>query len=818
MAPKNTKSIEELTREHVDLQVDPDVFEFSDTSELQPLACDGLLAQPRALRALEMGLSIPGAGYNVYVAGSSRFERKCQVRDVISARAQRQPTPPDWVYVNDFDHPEHPWAISLSPGEGLRLKRSVDQMLQRLAEELPQALQEEEPSRQLQRLGHQLQEQAQALSRELEELAKERELSVRMTMGGLMLVPLREGRPMSDEEVAALSEEEQSAIRARQGEVAEHASALTSRQQDLQRKIQARIKQLEREFAARYIDPLVQAVAREHQHPRVLAWLERAKEDMVHHLENFRPIEEDSERNLIALTSSDRLAPYRVNVVVDNGGIDGAPVVIEDCPNYKNLFGVLDRHVDGLGRGHVDFTRIRAGSLMRASGGYLVFDILDALVEPAVWKELKRVMKSGTLQIQEYEPMGIFAISALQPEPIPLNVKLVACGSPRLYHMLYLMDEDFREVFKVKAELDPNMVRDADESVKLGRLVASMDVRPFDGGGIAELIRVAARMAGDRRKLTAELGQVADLVREADYWAGRQAARRVRAEHVRTAIEERIYRSDLIAQHLNELVEDAALRISVDGEVAGQINAMSVIDLGDLAFGRPLRVTAGVGVGAAGLINIERESKLSGSTFDKSMLILEGYLRNKYAGEQPLALSASLAVEQSYGMIEGDSASVAELLCLLSALAEAPLRQDIAVTGSVNQWGQVQAVGGVNEKIEGFFDVCTIEGLTGRQGVIIPASNVRNVILRPDVVEAIARDRFHVWAIDHVDRGLELLSGLAAGTFDDEETVHGRVARRLRGLADVLSQRHAWSEGGVRMIPSDQHPNGDPRPRLPGNH
>jgi predicted ATP-dependent protease len=354
--------------------------------------------------------------------------------------------------------------------------------------------------------------------------------------------------------------------------------------------------------------------------------------------------------------------------------------------------------------------------------------------------------------------------------------------------------------------------------MKIGRLVASMDVRPFEAAGVAELIRVAARMAGDRRKLTAELGQVADLVREADYWAGRQAARRVRAEHVRTAVEERIYRSDLIAQHLNELIEDAALRITCDGEVAGQINAMSVVDLGDLAFGRPLRVTAGVGVGAAGLINIERESKLSGSTFDKSMLILEGYLRNKYANDQPLALSASLAVEQSYGMIEGDSASVAELLCLLSALAEAPLRQDIAVTGSVNQWGQVQAVGGVNEKIEGFFDVCRIGGLTGRQGVIIPASNVRNVILRPDVVDAVGRGRFHVWAIDHVDRGLELLSGLSAGTFEDEETVHGRVARRLRCLADVLARRHAWTEGGVRLITPDQHPNGDPRPRLPGNH
>jgi predicted ATP-dependent protease len=818
MAPKRGSPPEQLTAEHVDLRIDSEALGFADTTELPALA-DGLLAQPRAVRALELGLGIRDAGYNIYLAGPNRSERKQQVRDAIVAHAKRQPTPPDWIYVNDFDHPEHPWAISLAPGEGRRLKRSVDEMLARLAEELPQALQQEEPSRQLQRLGQQLQEQAQSLSRELEELAKTKGLAVRMTMGGLMLVPLRDGRPLSDEELSALSDEEQREIRQRQAEVAEHASALTSRQQELQRRIQARSRELEREFAARHVDPLIQSVAREHSHARLHAWLERAKEDMVQHLEHFRPVEDDNERGLLALTGADRLSQYRVNVVVDNGGIDGAPVIVEDCPNYKNLFGVLDRRVDGLGRSHVDFTRIRAGSLLRASGGFVVFDVVDALVEPAVWKELKRGIKSGTLQIQEYEPMGIFSISALQPEPIPLDVKLVVCGSPRLYHMLYLLDEDFREVFKVKAELDPHMDRDADEAETLGRLVASLDVRPFDAAGVAELVRAAARMAGDRRKLTAELGEVADLVREADYWAGRQAAKRVRADHVRTAIDERIYRSDLIARRLAELIEDGALRISVEGEVAGQINAMSVVDLGDHAFGRPLRVTAGVGVGAAGLINIERESKLSGSTFDKSMLILEGYLRNKYANDQPLALSASLAVEQSYGLIEGDSASVAELLCLLSALAQTPLRQDIAVTGSVNQWGQVQAVGGVNEKIEGFFDVCRLGGLTGAQGVLIPASNVRNVILRPDVVAAVENGGFHVWAIEHVDQGLELLSGLSAGTLDDEESVHWRVAGRLRALADVLDKRHAWGgDGGIRVLTSEEHPPGDPRPPFPGNH
>lgn len=817
MAANRGTGIEQLTTEHVDLRVDPDAFGFADTSELQPLE-EGLLAQPRAQRALDLGLSIRGAGYNIYFAGLNRFERKQQVRDAIAARAGTQATPPDWVYVNDFDRPEHPWAISLSPGEGMRLRRSVDAMLDRLADELPRALQEEEPSRQLQRLGHQLQEQAQRLSEELETLAKEKGLAVRMTMGGLMLVPIRDGKPMSDKEVEALSEDDKREIRESQGEVAEHASALTSRQQELQRRIQSQIKQLEREFAARYIDPLVRDVARMHQHPRVHAWLEAAKAHMVHHLEHFRPLDDEGERGLLALASADRLAPYRVNVVVDNGGLEGAPIVIENCPNYKNLFGVLDRQVDGLGRGHVDFTRIRAGSLLRAAGGYLVFDILDALVEPAVWKELKRIIKSGTLTIQEYEPMGIFAISALQPEAIPLNVKLVACGLPRLYHMLYLLDEDFREVFKVKAELDPHMVRDHEEGMKLGRLVASMDVRPFDAGGVAELVRAGARMAGDRRKLTAELGEIADIVREADYWADRQAAMRVRAEHVRTALDERVYRSDLVAARLGELVEDGTLRVTVEGEVAGQINAMSVVDLGDYAFGRPLRVTAGIGVGTAGLINIERESKLSGSTYDKSMLILEGYLRSKYANDHPLALSASLAVEQSYGMIDGDSASVAELLCLLSALAETALRQDIGVTGSVNQWGQVQAVGGVNEKIEGFYDVCCIGGLTGNQGVLIPASNVRNLILRPDVVEAVERGHFRVWAIDHVDRGLELLSGLPAGSSEDEDTVHGRVAKRLRELAEVLEKRHAWPNGGIRILPTEDHPPGDPRPRLPGNH
>jgi len=467
-----------------------------------------------------------------------------------------------------------------------------------------------------------------------------------------------------------------------------------------------------------------------------------------------------------------------------------------------------------------DFTHIKAGSLLRANGGYLVFDIREALKEPLVWKELKRTVQTGSLEYHMYDPFGVFATSALKPEPIPLNVKLIVHGTPLLYYLLEIYDEDFPEIFKVKADFASVLENQADPFVVLARFIQKLvkddHLIAFRADAIVELARAGARVAQDRKKLTARFGQIADLAREAVFWARREKSELVTADHMRKAAEDKIFRSNLIESNIQELIRNRTLLIDLEGRKTGQVNGLSVVQLGDYAFGRPIRVTASVGVGAAGIINIERESKLSGRSFDKAMLILEGYLRNQYAARRPIALSASLAMEQSYGPIEGDSASIAELLCLLSAIGQIPLRQDIAVTGSVNQWGQVQAVGGVSEKVEGFFEACRQNGLTGQQGVCLPEANIRHLVLRPGVLDALHQGRFHIWAIRTVDEGLSLLSTVPAGATGETGSFHWSVEQQLVRMAEALREQAVAVERELQ--PALYIPEGmrDPRPGLPG--
>ncbi|MFG0335639.1 MAG: Lon protease family protein, partial [Maioricimonas sp. JB049] len=549
---------------------------------------------------------------------------------------------------------------------------------------------------------------------------------------------------------------------------------------------------------------------------------------IVDHLDRFREVDRSPPNPVQALLQGhelheqQRFMDYQVNVVVDNSNHDRPPVIVENAPNYRNLFGTIERVVDRHGRVTTNFTRIKAGSLLRANGGYLVFDITDASGEPFVWKELKRTLKSGQVEIETYDPFSMFTVSALKPDPIPLDVKLVAAGPPLIYHLLCLYDEDFSRVFRVKADFDVEITRDADAGQLYGQFVRKLSdtegLLPFTADAVAELVISGARLTNDRGKISTEFTHVGDIARESDYWARRDGAEFVDAEHVHQAYEKRIFRSNLIATKIREMISDGTLIFDLEGTAVGQINGLAVINLGDYAFGRPSRVTASVGIGAAGLINIERESRLSGRTYDKGLLIIDGYIRNKYAKKHPVTLSASIAMEQSYGGIDGDSASVAELLCLLSAVGSIPLRQDIAVTGSINQWGEVQAIGGVNEKVEGFFDVCRETGLTGTQGVCIPDSNVKNLVLRPDVVSAIEQGQFHVWAVRNLDEAAELFAGQPAGGINSSNTFHGTVSNRLELMIDALKKQPTsygphllWTPGVPTGLPPD------PRPPLPGD-
>jgi predicted ATP-dependent protease len=814
-----------LTLDQVRFETAPDQLGFADTSQLQPL--DAIVGQPRATEALDLGVGVRHQEYHIYAAGLTGTGRLKLVQQALQERIGAARIPDDWVYVNNFNEPDRPLAINLPAGQGRELRSAVQTLIETLVESLPKAFREEDFSRERDRIGEQYRKKGEEIFHELETHAAEHQIAVKQLPDGeVLFIPLRDGKPMSPDEIKQLSPDELEELQRRQDQMLQTAGKLLERQQEMQLQLTADVRQVVRSFATRLVAPLVAAIAQRFTIPRLLQWLEQLQQHVVDHLDRFRLRDQLPPEKLGELLEGHDLyqqkpfLDYHVNVLVDNSGLPRPPVVIESAPNYKNLFGTIERIVDRYGRVTTNFTRIKAGSLLRANGGCLVFDLLDALTEPFVWKELKRTLKAGVIEIEVYDPFAMFTVSALSPEPIPLSVRLVVAGPPLVYHLLCLYDEDFSRLFRVKADFDVEIRREADGGRLYGQFVRKLSdtegTLPFTAGGVAELLRTGARLSGDRQKLSTEFTLIGDVVREADYWARKESADRVTEQHVQTALNRRIYRSDLIAEKIRELIADGTLLIEVQGTARGQVNGLAVYNLGDYAFARPSRVSASVGVGTHGIVNIERESRLSGKTFDKGLLILDGYLRNLYAQRNPLSLSAAIAMEQSYGGIDGDSASVAELLCLLGALAGTPLRQDVAVTGSINQAGQVQAIGGVNEKIEGFFDVCQAADLSSSQGVCFPRSNVRNLVLRPDVVEAVEQGKFHLWAIDHVDQAIELFSGIPAGNVDQPETFHGRVQARLTDMLESLKKQPPGQQVFVTPGAAPAAPPPDPRPPLPG--
>ncbi len=820
------RTIRELTTDEVKLSVTPESFGFETTAELTPL--EEIVGQPRAMRALDLGLGIRHPNYHIYAAGMTGTGRMETIRRALADRIHDESIPPDWMFVNNFEEPDNPVAIALKAGVGIRFKQDMENLVHLLKETLPKAFRHEDFGREKDRLRKRYREQGDELFNELDTMARESGMGVQQLPDGqILFVPLKDDRPITPEEVKQLSPEEMEDLENRQQKLIDESGKVLGKQQEMEQKLSREVREVAKEFAARIIDPLVDELSKNYELEKLQNWFSRLKKHLVDHIDRFRERGAMPPPALIAAMGgeeaaggSDQFLEYQVNLLVDNSKLEKAPVIVEDAPNYRNLFGTIERLVDRSGRVTTNFTRIKTGSLLKASGGYLILNLMDALVEPYVWKQLKRTLKSGSLELEVYDPFALFTVSGLKPEAIPLKTKLVALGEPLIYHLLYLYDEDFREIFRVKADFDEEMNRDQEAGTIYGRFVRKLSdeeqILPFHANGISELIGAGSRMADHKQKLSTTFNRLANIIREADYWARNENAEAVRSEHVRKALSEQVYRSDMIASKIRELIDDGTLLIDVQDKVTGQINGLAVANLGDYAFGRPSRLTASVGIGTSGIINIERESRLSGKTFDKGLLILEGFLRNTYAQKQALALSAGIAMEQSYGGIDGDSASVAELLCLLSALADVPLRQDIAMTGSVNQRGEVQAIGGVNEKVEGFFDVCRQQGLTGTQGVAIPASNVNNLVLRPDLVMAIEQGEFHIWAVEHVDQAMELFGGIPAGSVDDEGSFHGKVMTRLTEMSDVLKEQHTAGGDRVLAAPTAPATPPDPRPPLPG--
>jgi len=821
-----TESVEDrcrLSSAEIELTLPVEDLGFSDTTELEALT--GLVAHPRALEALELGVGIAHRNYHMYAAGLAGTGKLDLLRTALEERLDGKRVPSDWVYVNNFSEPGRPLAIEIPGGQAVEFRNAIQDLVQKLAEAIPRAFREEDFGREKERLRSDYRKRDEAIAESLETFAAEYGMtSIQTPDGNILYLPRKDdGGPMTPEEIDELPAERMKEIESHRDELMEKASQAVEQQQQLMLDINSDIRSIAREFALRLIKPWIDDLVERFPQDKVCTWLAKLQDHVIDHLDQFRSEDGPALGDGVPLNLHDpalreKFLDYQVNVLVDNSGITSPPVVIENAPNYRNLFGTIERVVDEHGRVTANFTRIKPGSLLKANGGFLVFDLLDALREPFVWKELKRTLKSGEIQIESYDPFSIFTVTAIQPEAIPLNIRLVAAGPPLLYHLLCLHDDDFARVFRVKADFDDETLGGKDACLLYGQFVRRLseteNTLPFTVNAVVELVRSGARLTDHRGKVSTEFTYVADVIREADFHARRAGSEIVHAEHVRTAEERRVFRSDRIAEKIRELIADGTLLFKLDDRAIGQINGLAVANLGDYSFGRPTRITASVGIGAAGIVNIERESHLSGQTFDKGVLILEGYLRNRYAQNHPLALSASIAMEQSYGGIDGDSASAAELLVLLSAIADVSLRQDIAITGSVNQWGAIQAIGGVNEKVEGFFDVCRELGLTGTQGVCIPKANVKNLVLRPDVQQAIADGQFHIWAVTDIDEAIELLTGMPAGNTETDGTFHSAVADRLAVMIDALKEQPfqtaplIWTPG-MPMLPDD------PRPPMP---
>lgn len=776
---------------------------FGSTRELA--GAKDFVGQERALASLELGIGIAGSGYNIFVSGLTGADKLETLRHWVAERTSGTATPGDWVYVHDFKHPDAPRAIYLKPGAGIEMRDMMHDLVKTLREELPKAFRQEAFDKEKSSLMEKFNNRAQELNVQFATLARERGFQVQTSSRGhIFFIPVVDGKPLQKpQDFAALSEDDRREVERRQQELNVELERLARHQQEIMREMEQDIRTVERRFCENLLLPILGRIAAALDNPEVNTYLDETREHILNNLDDFK----ESGPSPMALPfmpaprERDPYLEYEVNVVVDNAKTQGAPLVVESAPTYLNLFGTIERVVDRFGRVVTNFTRIKSGSFLRAHGGYLIFSLEDAITEPAVWKVLKRTLRSGRIEMETYEPFAMFSASGLRPEPVKVNTKVIVVGSAYLYHLLYTWDDDFHEMFKIRADFNPVMQRDDDHQLAyahwVGNLCNEEGMPHFDESGVEKLIEYGARQAGDRDKVLASHATIADLVREAAFWARKEDRQLVSARHVEKALESRVFRSNRIEENIRELIANGTILVDIDGKKTGQANGLSVMEIGGYAFGRPSRVTASVGMGQAGIVNIERESKLSGNIHDKGMLILAGYLRNRFGQNQPLALSASLCFEQSYGGVEGDSASSTELYALLSRLANLPLRQDIAVTGSVNQWGEVQAIGGVNEKIEGFYDVCRVVGLTGKQGVLIPAANVRHLILRGDVVQAVADGKFHLYPVTTIDEGIAILTGMFDATKPGQESINDAVAKRLKELAVGLKEFAAPVKNGA---------------------
>ncbi len=797
----DTPTAEELDPEALRRSCSAEDLGFRSTEDVPPL--DGTVGQTRANEAIAFGLEAETAGYNIFATGPVGTGKRTSLEAHLHEHARRRPTPGDWVYLHNFSDPRRPIAVALPGGHGHELAADMRRFLEDAKRDLTAAFESDMYSRRRREVVEPLERDQEAALAELRAEALAGGIALELTPAGMVTVPMRDGHALTGAEFGQLPEDVREGYTHHLESLGPQIQAFLTRMRSLQREGRDRLRALEREVGLFAVGHLIDELKERHAHsPRLADWLSAVAENVTENLGQFQATGQESADGaeplltaMIGGTGQHPFLRYEVNVFVAHDSDGGAPVVVETNPTYPNLFGRIE-HQGVLAGGFVtDHQMLRPGAVHRANGGYLMLPAAEMLSQPLVWLKLKEVLRTGRIRLENpAEEYALIPTSTLTPETIELDLKVVLIGRPPLYELAYSLDEDVRKLFRVKAEFDWRVPWDADGVLGYAGFVSSQvrtaGLHHFDANAVARIVEHGARIAENREWLSTSFVEIAGLVSEASHWAGQDGATLVGAEHVEQAIEHKVRRSNLIEQRLLDMVRDGALMLDFDGERVGQINGLSVLDLGDYAFGRPVRITATAGPGRGALLSIERETELSGQIHDKGFLTLSGYLRGHYGGERRIALGATLTFEQSYDHVDGDSAASAELYALLSELAEVPLRQDIAVTGSVNQHGEVQAIGGVNEKIEGFFRSCSLNELTGRQGVLIPESNVRNLMLSSEVVESVRAGRFHVWSARDIDAGIELLTGIPAGKRDadgrfPDGTIHALVEQRLERWAQA---------------------------------
>lgn len=792
----------------------PESLPFESTEDLEAL--EDIVAQDRAVQAISFGIGIRSAGFNLFALGPPGTGKATAVRRFLSREAAKLPTPPDWCYVNDFAEPHRPRAIRLRPGRARLFRSDCERLIEDFKTGIPRAF-EAEAYEQQKRAVTQAAEKEQGKELEgLKERVEARGFALVKTPSGVMAVPVLRGKPLDPETLNSMDEAARQEFTARHEAVQGDVAATMRRVREIEKGSKAKLEALDREVASSVVGHLMDDIREKYTDtPEIVAHFEAMREDIIGHVDLFRKAAsgQAGPMDMLALAQlgRDPFDRYRVNVLVEHAEGEGAPVILEPHPTCGNLLGRIE-HQAHLGALFTDFTMVKPGALHRANGGFLVVEALELLKQYFSWDPLKRTLKNRRIKIEEPgEQFRMISTVTLEPEPIPLDVKVVLLGSPWLYYLLYAYDPEFAELFKVKVDFGDHVARTPENIQAFARVVATScreeQLRPFDRSGLAKLVEHGSRLVEDQDRLSTGFGEILDVAREASFRAERAGHHRVTAEDVTAAIRARILRSNRVEELLQRLILEGTLLIDTQGAVIGQVNGIAIIPLGDYWFGKPSRITARTFLGRSGIVDIEREAKTGGRIHSKGMLILSGYLGGRYAGRTPLSMAASVAFEQIYEEVEGDSASSAELYAILSSLSGLPIRQGLAVTGSVNQHGEVQAIGGVNAKIEGFFDVCQARGLTGDQGVLIPGSNVRNLMLREDVVEAVHQGRFHVYPVRTIDEGITLLTGVPAGEAGGdgaypEGTVNFLVQRRLQELAEQA--RSFRGDGAPPTPPPDE--------------